>query len=441
MGKGIEWYFIAELIILKSADTVPMALPLAILISSTMTMGSIAEHYELAALKSSGLSLIRVMRPLIILVICISGFSLYFTNVVSPTATIKFKQILYDIVHKKPMMELKDNVFYNDLKGFTIRVGNKNEKTGELTDVLIYDHRDNSKGNKSVIRAKKGQTKRSGSGNFMLLELYDGVSYEEREPNNKKGRNHPHLKSTFEKSVLTLDLSSLDFQETDEDRFNSLMSILNMSELAQMRDSMTTIIGQKNEELAAILHTSYLINSDTSNINLNGLSAISNNYDDLQLADKSRILSLAKSSVDNMVAHIKSRKSEHTYLFKKRNNAQIVYFEKVGFAISCLIMFFIGAPLGAIIKKGGLGLPMIFSILFFLLYHILNMIGRKMAKSYDLEPYQGLLLASTILLPIGVFLTTKAANDSSLFDMDAYKKFFNKLIGKKETKHENPSVV
>lgn len=441
MGKGIEWYYIAELIILQSAETVPIALPLAILISSTMTMGALAENYELAALKSSGLSLIKIMRPLIIMVTVLAFGSLFFTNVISPTAAIKFKQILWDIVQKKPMMELKEGVFYTDLEGFSIRVKSKNEDTGELNDVLIYDHRKPAKGNKTVIRARSGRTVRSESGSKMLLELYDGVSYDEQDANNKKGRNHPLLKSTFEKSVLTLDLSSFDFNETDEDRFNNMMSRLNMIELLQCKDSLSHLMSTKENDLAKILNRSYVLNEDSTEIAINNIIPANHDYHSFQLAEKSRTLALAKSSTENMRAHIKNKTGELKYLFKSRNNAEIVFFEKIAFALACIIFFFIGAPLGAIIKKGGLGLPMIFSIVFYLVYHVFNMIGRKMTKSYDLSPEVGLLLASFILLPIGVFLTRKAANDSAIFDAESYLGPLKKLFKKKEKYSESPSVM
>jgi len=441
MGKGIEWYYIAELIILQSAETVPIALPLAILISSTMTMGALAENYELAALKSSGLSLIKIMRPLIILVIGLALGSLFFTNVISPTAAIKFKQILWDIVQKKPMLELKEGVFYTDLDGFSIRVKNKNENTGELTDVLIYDHRKPAKGNKTVIRAKSGKTVKSQGGSQMFLELYDGVSYDEQDSNNRKGRNHPLLKSTFEKSVLTLDLSSFDFHETDEDRFNNMMSRLNMKELKECSDSLSHLMQSKKNDLAKILTKSYTLNKDSLDIAFAGISSSNHDFQSFELSDKSRTLALAKSSVENMRAHIKNKQGELRYLFKSRNNAQIVFFEKIAFSLACIIFFFIGAPLGAIIKKGGLGFPMIISIIFYLVYHVLNMIGRKMAKSYDLTPEIGLLLASAILLPIGVFLTRKAALDSAIFDAESYLGPIKKLFMKKEKYSESSTVM
>ncbi|MEM7161549.1 MAG: LptF/LptG family permease [Bacteroidota bacterium] len=442
MGKGIEWYYITELIVLKSAETVPIALPLAILISSTMTMGALAENYELAALKSSGLSLHKIMRPLMLLVLGLSLGSLLFTNFVTPTAAIKFKQILWDIIQKKPMMELKDGVFYNDLEGFSIRVKNKNETTGELNDVLIYDHRKPAKGNKTVIRARKGKTVKKPGSNKMFLELYDGVSYDEQEANNRKGRNHPLLESKFKKSVLTLDLSSFDFNETPEDRFNNMMSRLNMKELAQVRDSLGHLIQKKEDDLAGILHKSIKMNEDSLTLIYDQAPVQKQKFDDLSLTDQSRTLALAKSSVDNMRAHIKNKNGEITYHFKARNNAGIVFWEKIAYALSCLIFFYIGAPLGAIIKKGGLGLPIIFSILLYLTYHILNMIGRKMAKSYDLLPQEGLLIGCMVLFPIGVFLTSKAARDSVLFDKDLYLNFMKKLFRKKEIViDENTSIM
>lgn len=441
MGKGIEWYYIAELIILKSANLVSLALPLAILLSSTMTMGALAEHYELATLKSAGLSLFRIIRPLITFVLLAAVFSLIFSNYVTPTAEIKFKQILWDIVQKKPMMELKEGVFYNDLTGYSIRVKNKNEETGELFDVLIYDHRVKAKGNRTVIRAEKGRTLKSPSGKYMFLELYNGVSYDEQDENRKKDRNHPLVKSTFEKSILTLDMSDFMFEETDEERFNNMMSRLNMRQLQDVQDSLTDIINTKTARIEEITHKSIFIHEDIKDRDsLETLAVATPYFDDLDLSSKSRAVALARSSLENLRTSIKKEKGDMGYYILNRINAKIVWHDKLALAFACIIFFFIGAPLGAIIKRGGLGLPVLTSIILFLVFHITSISGRKMAKSGVLEPWQGIWLAAMVLLPIGVFLTYKAATDSVIFDREAYVKFFTGLFKGKPKYEDTPAL-
>lgn len=441
MGKGIEWYYIAELIILKSANLVSLALPLAILLSSTMTMGTLAEHYELATLKSAGLSLFRIIRPLITFVLLAAVFSLLFNNYVTPTAEIKFKQILWDIVQKKPMMELKDGVFYNDLTGYSIRVKQKNEETGELFDVLIYDHRVKAKGNRTVIRAERGRTLKSPSGKYMFLELYNGVSYDEQDENRKKDRNHPLVKSRFEKSVITLDLSDFMFEETDEERFNNMMSRLNMKQLEEVQDSLTQIIETKTRRIEEITHKAIFLHEDIpKKDSLQQLAAPLPYFDDLDLSTKSRTVALARSSLENLKTSLRKERGDMGYYVLNRINAKIVWHDKLALAFACIIFFFIGAPLGAIIKKGGLGLPVLTSIILFLIFHITSISGRKMAKSGILEPWQGIWLAAMVLLPIGVFLTYKAATDSVIFDRESYIKFFKRIFKRKKRYEDSPAM-
>jgi len=238
IGKGLEWHVIAELLIFQSTNLVPMALPLAILLSSIMTFGNLAENYELVALKSSGLSLFRIMKPLIVVMIFVSAGAFLFSDYVTPYANLKSKSMLWDIIHQKPLMELKDGVFYSDLDGFSMRVGRKDVETDRMYDVMIYDHRDPKNGNGTVIRAKEGQMDKTESGRYLLFYLYDGVSYNEEKSSQGKDKSAPHLSSQFDEMLLRMDLSSLVFTETDEERWTNNIPMLNSSQLSATADSL-----------------------------------------------------------------------------------------------------------------------------------------------------------------------------------------------------------
>lgn len=427
VGKGLEWYVIAELLLYASANLVTLALPLAVLLSSIMTFGGLAEHYELVAMKSSGLSLIRIMLPLIIFTGLLSVGAFYFSNTVSPHATLKFKSLLWDVRKKKPTLDLREDVFYNGLEGYSIRVSKKNAETGTLSDMIIYRHDENQPGNRHVIRAKEGKMLKSESGRYLTLELLDGVSYDEA-GNKRQEDSRPHITSEFERDLILMDLSAFDLQRTDEDLWKNHMKMLSLSQLQLAIDSLKA---QKDARRADLLNymdrTVSLSDSLITETKPNELEMAA--FDSLELLEQRRVVNVAINMTRNAKNYMNRTKEEMKGRVEYIDKHKIEWHRKLTLSIACLLLFFIGAPLGAIIKKGGLGLPVIFSVVFFLIWHISSISGEKMVESGVLTAAEGMWMSSAILLPISLFLTYKAAKDAALFDRDTYTKFIDRLKG------------
>lgn len=434
VGKGLDSLVIVELLFYASANLVPMSLPLAVLLSSIMTMGNLAENYELVAMKSSGLSLFRVMAPLIIFIGLLSAGAFYFNNTISPYANLKFKSLLWDVTRKKPSMELKDGIFYNGIEGYSIRVMNKERDSNRLLDVLIYQHDKDTPGNRRVIRAHEGEMIKSPNGQNLMLHLKNGVSYDEIVSADKEAA--PHTKNRFSEDFITMDLSGFDLQRTDEDLWKSHMKMLSMKQLKHSIDSLHLQSSNRRRDLAKYMDRSISLN-DTVKHNLVAVpdSVRVPRYKDLELGDRRQAVNVAMNMTRNAKNYMSRTKEELESRQEYINKHKMEWHRKLTLSLACIILFFIGAPLGAIIKKGGLGLPVIISVVFFLIYHITSISGEKMVESGKLLPYEGMWMSSAILFPIAVFLTYKAAKDAALFDRDVYIRFFERwarLFAKKE---------
>ena len=400
VGKGIDPLTLLQLLIYASARIVNMALPLAILMSSIMTMGALAENYELTAMKSAGMSLSRILRPLVIFMVALSVFSFVFANNVWPIANLKFRTLLFSIVQQRPTLNLQSGVFYNGIEGISIRVMDKNIETGVLKDVLIYDHRNQNLGNRTVIRAQEGDMSETEDKRFLILTLKNGVTYEEKEESGrpKKGtmqsaKNEKHMPlvaGNFETMVLRLDLSSLIFQKNDEEVFRNSFEMMTIAQLDRAIDSLEL---QKDSLNKAIQ------NFNTHNETSNTGTIVSHN----SLNTKDIVVDKAKQSktIEGMNEELMNR-------MKYINRHKIEWHRKFTLAFSCIILFFIGAPLGAIIRKGGIGWPTILALGIFILFEMLTIAGEKMTKSNILDPAVGMWLATFVTLPMGIFITYRA---------------------------------
>lgn len=400
VGKGIDPLTLLQLLIYASARIVNMALPLAILMSSIMTMGALAENYELTAMKSAGMSLSRILRPLVVFMVALSVFSFVFANNVWPIANLKFRTLLFSIVQQRPTLNLQSGVFYNGIEGISIRVMDKNIETGVLKDVLIYDHRNQNLGNRTVIRAQEGDMSETEDKRFLILTLKNGVTYEEKEESSrpKKGamqsaKNEKHMPlvaGNFETMVLRLDLSSLIFQKNDEEVFRNSFEMMTIAQLDRAIDSLEL---QKDSLNQAIQNF-----NATNESNNNGVvvSQNSGNTKDISI-DKSK----QSKTIEGMNEELMNR-------LKYINRHKIEWHRKFTLAFSCIILFFIGAPLGAIIRKGGIGWPTILALGIFILFEMLTIAGEKMTKSNILDPAVGMWLATFVTLPMGIFITYRA---------------------------------
>lgn len=424
VGKGLEWYLVAQLLFYASANLVPMALPLAILLASIMTFGSFGEHYELVAMKSSGMSLIRIMYPLLLFTFAVSMCAFLFTNHVWPKANLEFASLLYDIRHKKPSFDITPGVYYKGLDGYVIRVAEKDEDGQGLKDVLIYDH-SKKNGNRRVVRAKSGSMKMSGDENFLIFTLYDGKSYEEME-----GSKFPHMGSSFDEEVIRFDLSGFQIQRTDKEIFKDNYQMLNLSQLEDAMDTLNMQLDQRKNEFGELIikRTNPIkLHADSSRAESLNDTTLQGLYTDFVTHKRTDIIEAAMSQVRGNKTFAVGKADMFDSNARRIRRHEIEWHRKFTLSIACIILFFIGAPLGAIIRKGGLGLPVVISVVFFLVFHISSITGEKLAKQGEMIPTTGMWMATVILLPIGIFLTYKATTDSSLLDREAWTKVFQRI--------------
>ncbi len=432
VGKGLEWYLVGELLYYASATFVPLALPLAILLSSLMTFGNLGEHYELVAMKASGISLKRIMRPLIILSVLISLMAFYFSNNILPIANLKFQTLYYDIREKKLAFNIKEGIFYNDIDGYTIRVGKKDKDGIRITDVLIYNHTQRL-GNVDVTIAKSGKMESTPDGKSILFTLYDGYSYTEKVDVSNYRKFRPHERTHFKEQLKRFDLTNFEMSHTDESMFKDHQMMLNISQLERSIDSLNRQLAERKEQF----NSSYKFSNRIDKLLNTDLNLVNDSLKKLAIDSGFRILVSNSEDriLENAISTIESRKQTIINTINDRENRQlkirkhiVVYFEKFTLSVACLVLFFIGAPLGAIIRKGGLGLPVVISVVFFIIFHIISITGKKYVLAGVLEPMIGMWIASASLLPLGIFLTYKATSDAPLLDADSWRKAFRSIF-------------
>jgi len=438
IGKSFPWYTILYLLYYANLSNISLALPLAILLSSIMTFGDLGEKYELVAIKASGISLQRAMYPLIILMALLTGVAFYFSNVVGPYANLNMYSTLYDVSQLKPNFLIKPGIFNNDL-GVTIRAESK-DKDGTMHNIIIYDHRRNL-GNTNVYFAKTGTMVKSTDDKYLVFNLYNGVQYDESPGPNGFDPRQRFTRLYFGQTEQKIPLQGYKLTPTEKTRWSNNSMMMNLKALHHNEDSVKKEIKAKRERSGnsikyALLHYTSKQKMDTLKL---GSTKMLKNPDLLSniptYAQKLIVLNAANGNILNMISNFKAadqmEKDDNLHLHQYEVDDQVKY----SLSFACLIMFFIGAPLGAIIRKGGLGLPMVMSILFFLIWQILKNTGEKYGKEGVLPVYQGVWLASFVLIPIGLFLTYKASTDSQIMDLDLYLQFFKKLqFWKKEAK-------
>jgi lipopolysaccharide export system permease protein len=431
VGKGLEWYIIAKLLFYASSTFVPLALPLAILLSSLMMFGNLGEHYELVTIKAAGISLSRVMRPLIIVSIGISALGFYFSNVVLPEANLKFLSLLYDVRSKKLAFNLKEGVFYNGIDGFVIRVGKKEKDGNTIRDVMVYDHTKHM-GNVSLTTAEWGKMELSTDKKFLIFRLFNGTNYEERVDLRNNEVTRPFQRSKFSEQYQMFDLSAFQLTRTDERLFKKNYEMQNISQLRLSIDSLNKMLAGERSDLdrsfrnniqaySGIRSVPTSLKNDTMPFNPTVIMNFGREKQDIILESAKNAAAATQQMLTTGDQTIYARSK---LIYKH----EIVFHKKFSFSIACFLLFFIGAPLGAIIRKGGLGMPAVISTLFFILFWVISFMGEKYTAEGVIPSWQGMWISSAVLLPIGIFLTIKSTNDASLFDIDEWKRFFNKLF-------------
>jgi lipopolysaccharide export system permease protein len=439
VGKGLEFNVIVELMLYASVSLVPMALPLAILLSSIMTFGNMGEHYELMAIKSSGINLFRIMMPLIILITFVAFGAFFFSNNVMPYTNLKMGSLLYDVRKQRPEVSIKEGVFNDLLEDYVIKVARKNKNTSMLYDIMIYDHTD-KEGNRKVTISDSATMEVTTNNKYMILTMYHGQSYDELIEKNKrrKQKEYPHQITSFNKQRILIDMSGLGFERSDEKLFKNHYQMLNLDQLEYAIDSLENkFLGRELTFVNNLKKNNYFkrlsLATDGSNwyekdtvvmerMNVDSL------FMSLTAARQRSVFEHAKNYVRSTQSFIGSTSSEFNGKMKWIKRHEIEWHRKFTLSFACILLFFIGAPLGAIIRKGGLGMPVVVSVFFFVIYYVITMSGEKSAKIGEWDAWLGMWISAIILFPLGIFLTYKAATDSVILDIETYLKPFKRLF-------------
>jgi lipopolysaccharide export system permease protein len=433
IGKGFEWYTILELMFYASASNVSMALPLAILLSSIMTFGTLGENYELVAIKSAGISLQKAMRPLLVVIVGIAISSFFFSEYMLPKANLKFGSLLYDVRNKKLSFLIKEGVFNNSIPGYSIRVDHKNED-GSLVNLMIYDHTGNN-GVPKIIIANHGTMNTTKDQQYLILKLNDGIRYEESSGQGAGYNPRQQLtRMRFGQTEQKLDISSFKMNRTDEKSFGSNNAMLNLKGLTHKGDSLRKQLDSIDRYSRVAVGSYFKQNNYTKGYTKIKVAPVTISGSILKNIPKDKQIAAMQTALDQATSlkqTVQGRVLDHEDRVRDLIRIRIEYQRKFTLAASCLLLFFIGAPLGAIIRKGGLGLPVVMAIIFFLFYHIITTVAEKSANQGNINPVLGIWMAVIILSPVGAFLTYKATVDSALFDLTYYKSFISKIFKKK----------
>ena len=439
MGKGLDWNIILELLIYASANWVPLALPLSVLLASIMSFGSLGERKELLAMKASGISLFKIMKPLIVVILFVSLFAFYFTNSLWPVANFKMRVLLRDIQKTKVALIIQPGVFFkSDL--FSIRVGEKNSNGNEFSDVLIYDksniynqklgswsYKKDPRDHKRVIRAKKGKLINPENKSKLELELSDGYMIQEWNSESFKDSKVPYTKYTFKKTVLSFELNAFEFERSSENSYKRDEYLLSLDQIYNLNDSINYQRKTQYNKINSLITNEISLFKDSV---FKG-SKIKQNYIK-KLTEKQRKTGIKRDhqtaikKLDQLRNHLKVAKAKDKSADNFITNLKIEWNRKFTLSYAVFMLFFLGAPLGAVVKKGGLGWPVITAILIFLIYFVLTRAGEEMASNYTMLPITGMWLSSICITPISIFIFYKANSDAKIFDLEWYKRIVKK---------------
>ena len=421
-GKDLDVILIVKFLLFSMPRIIPLVLPLSVLLASIMTFGNLAENYEFAAMKSSGISLQRAMRVLIIFIFILSIVAFWFSNNVIPFAEYKFINFRKNIAQAKPAMAIAEGQF-NDVGFYNIKVNKKSGENGNiLTGVTIHEKPVNTGENKTVIKAKNGRLISSEESSILKLVLNDGYYYQDVTPKKYEDRAKlPFVKGEFKTQIINIDLSELNKVDTDNESINNTSNMLNINELRYTLDSLNKSRNNEVISFAENINQRVGISKPILFTNNKEKKKKSLPNDLLSLYDnkqKKGILDMASSNMTSTLYSIESTQKELKDKQRDINKHLITLNEKFVIAFACFLMFFIGAPLGAIIRKGGLGLPIVFAVLIFITFHFINTFGKRLSQEGGMSPFMGAWMSSFILLPLAVLLTYRATNDNGLVNFD-----------------------
>lgn len=439
VGKGVEISVLTEFFVYAVASVVPLALPLAILLASLMTFGNLGEKTELTAMKAAGVSLFRIMRPLTISIMFICGGAFLFSNYVLPVSQVKLWALIFSLRQKSPELEIPQGEFYDGIDGYNIYVRQKDPQKGMLYDMMIYDYSEGFQ-NATVMVADSGQLFFTEDNKHLLLRLYSGESFENLDRKQKRAtkseKNIPYRRESFLQKQLLIDFD-MEFNRYNEDVLSDQHVSKNVGALVESIDSVQVLAHSRSAEQSAVIvesryfgrerHSGRVLEDDAvgaPDSKVYDLDTLMANFaPEERYRVASAALEKAKTQRDQIDYNALMLDDYQRYIRRH----EIELHRKFTLAFACLVFFFIGAPLGAITRKGGLGMPVVISVVMFIIYYIIDNTGYKMAREALWPCWAGMWLSSMVLLPIGIFLTYKAATDSALFNPEAWMKIFGKV--------------
>lgn len=436
VGKGLSFKIIMELFFHASVTFVPMALPLAILLASIMSFGDLGEHYELVAMKASGISIWKAMMPLFIFSVMLSGLAFVFSNSINPVATLKFKTLLFDVRKQKLAFDIKEGVFYRDIENYVIHVDRKGKDGSTIYGVKIYDHTDRD-GNNKIMVADSGVMSLSPNQRTIIFTLYNGNNYTEDNSDKQTFKTHrPFERMSFREEQIKFSLESFDLKRSSEELYKNYQSMMNIHQLSTALDSLEQRLDEKQESFSQLFERR--LNNYSTRRPLADTDTVVTTLewpllDHIERRRRAELLEMAVNASRNAKDNVSFNRQDLGMQQLNIKKHKKEWHKKFTLSFACLIFFFIGAPLGTIIRKGGLGLPVVVSVLFFVIYYIISTVAERMAEYGDLNMFLGVWLSSLLMFPIGLFLTFKATSDSSLLDGESWKKMFQKLFHRKST--------
>ena len=439
VGKGLSWGIVTELLFYVSIRLIPMALILGVLLASIMAFGKLGEHSELSALKASGISLTRIMYPVIWLVVFMMIGAFFFSNYVVPRTNLKFYTLLLDIRHQRPELDIREGQFYNGIEGYSLMIGDRSRDGRMLYNLMVYDHTARS-GNTAVTIADSGQMVITQDSKHLLLTLYNGSSYAELlGENNRVQKNRPFRRDRFEMQQFLFNLPGSEFERTDQELYKDNYLMKNMKQLTEDIRGLTAEREDKLRQVGANIQMTQLFRfedkkevRDSLTSEQDSLTMIRTNIDSIfsgyPLFKKTQVIEYAVNLARTTQNTINSHAEEYRIRSRWINWHKVEWQRKMTQSFACLIFLLIGAPLGAIIRKGGLGTPVVVSVIFYIFYHIISLAGEKYAKAGVLPVWIGMWGSSILLLPVGIYLTIKSTRDSIVLNTETYLLLIRNLL-------------
>lgn len=440
VGKGLEINVLAQFFFYSGLTLIPLSLPLAILLAALMTFGNFGERYELLSMKAAGIPLLRIMRPVVLFCVFLGGMSFFFQNVIGPRAQKQLWTLLVSMKQKSPEVDIPEGVFYSDIDGYNIYVKQKDRKTGMLKDILIYNFSDGFE-NAHIIWAAEGKLELTADKQHLFLHLYNGEQFENLKSQSVISRNVPYRRETFKEKHTLIKFSS-EFNMVDGSFLDRRSDIKNMHEISVAIDSLTVHADSVGRSMYTdIMSTTYrspvLTPADSTKMKEERVAFINTDsiYNSMTSQEKLKVL----TTTGNRISSLASDWDMKSFLTKDTDNNirshRSDWHKKITLSLACIIFFFIGAPLGAIIRKGGLGMPVVISVLIFVIYYIIDSGATRVAKSGEMNIVLGTWMSTIVLAPLGVFFTYKSNKDSVVFNIDVYAAFFRKLFGIRQSRH------